>query len=98
MFYIRRGWANFCSANRLSQGDICNFKLSESGERPVLLLCSLESGNGHKDKEEEKEDAVKICSVGGCSKEKNTPYRFLTLTFTPNRVKTGHLVSSRTFF
>ncbi|KAJ4913651.1 B3 domain-containing protein REM1 [Raphanus sativus] len=91
-FNIRRGWANFCSANGLSQGDICNFKLSESGERPELLLCSRESGNN---------DAVKICSVGGCSKEKttsekNTP-RFLTLEYTPNRVKTGQLTISKVF-
>ncbi|KAF8107940.1 hypothetical protein N665_0116s0139 [Sinapis alba] len=93
VFYIRRGWANFCSANGLSQGDICNFKLSEGGERPVLLL----SGNGHEDIEEEDEcpeaDAVKICSVGDCSKEKNTP-RFLTLKFTPNRFKRGQLYIS----
>ncbi|KAH0901095.1 hypothetical protein HID58_040598 [Brassica napus] len=105
-FYIRRGWANFCSANGLSQGDICNFKLSESGERPVLLLCSHESGNGHEDKEEEEEeeeeeefpeaDAVKICSVG-CSKEKNTPSRLLTSEFTPNRFKTGQLTISSVF-
>ncbi|XP_018468355.1 B3 domain-containing protein REM1-like [Raphanus sativus] len=103
-FYITRGWTNFCSANGLSQGDICNFKLSESGERPVLLLCSHESGNGHEDKEEEEcpeADAVKICSVGGCSKEKttsekNTP-RFLTLEYTPNRVKTGQLTISKVF-
>ncbi|XP_018469625.2 B3 domain-containing protein REM1 [Raphanus sativus] len=108
-FNIRRGWANFCSANGLSQGDICNFKLSESGERPELLLCSRESGNnGHEDKEEEEEeeeeecpkaDAVKICSVGGCSKEKttsekNTSPRFLTLEYTPNRVKAGQLYIS----
>ncbi|KAJ0251828.1 B3 domain-containing protein REM1 [Hirschfeldia incana] len=100
-FYIRRGWTNFCSANGLSQGDICNFKLSESGERPVLLLCSHESGNGHEHKEEEDKeeecpeaDAVKICSVGGCSNEKNTPSRFLTLTFTPSRLKTGQLYIS----
>ena len=102
-FNIRRGWANFCSANGLSQGDICNFKLSESGERPVLLLCSHESGNGHEDKEEEEEeespeaDAVKICSVGGCSKEKNTTSRLLTSEFTPNRFKTGQLVSFNNF-
>ncbi|XP_013620588.1 PREDICTED: B3 domain-containing protein REM1-like [Brassica oleracea var. oleracea] len=105
-FYIRRGWANFCSANGLSQGDICYFKLSESGERPVLLLCSHESGNGHEDKEEEEEeeeeeefpeaDAVKICSVG-CSKEKNTPSRLLTSEFTPNRFKTGQLTISSVF-
>lgn len=71
----------------------------------MLLLCSHESGNGHEDKEEEEcpeADAVKICSVGGCSKEKttsekNTP-RFLTLEYTPNRVKTGQLVSSTTLF
>ncbi|CAN6985374.1 unnamed protein product [Brassica rapa subsp. trilocularis] len=103
-FNIRRGWANFCSANGLSQGDICNFKLSESGERPVLLLCSHESGNGHEDKEEEEEeeecpeaDAVKICSVGGCSKEKNTTSRLLTSEFTPNRFKTGQLTISSVF-
>ncbi|WZY68439.1 hypothetical protein YC2023_000679 [Brassica napus] len=99
-FYITRGWANFCSANGLSRGDFCYFKLSESGERPVLLLCSHESGNGHEDKEEEEEeecpeaDAVKICSVGGCSNEKNTPSRFLTRKFTPSRFKTGQLYIS----
>ncbi|KAF8110860.1 hypothetical protein N665_0078s0053 [Sinapis alba] len=99
VFYIRRGWSNFCSANGLSQGDICNFKFSQSGERPVLLLCSHESGNGHEDKEEEcpEEDAVKICSVGCSSKEKNTPSRLLTLKFTPNRFKTGQLTISSVF-
>ncbi|CAH8328427.1 unnamed protein product [Eruca vesicaria subsp. sativa] len=106
VFYIRRGWANFCSANGLSQGDICNFKLSEGGELPMLLLCSHESGNGHEDKEEEEEgeqeeecpeaDTEKICSVGGCSNEKNTP-RFLTLKCTPNRLKTGQLTVSLVF-
>ena len=101
-FYITRGWSNFCAANGLIRGDFCYFKLSESGERPVLLLCSHESGNVHEDKEEEEEcpeaDAVKICSVGGCSNEKSTPSRFLTRKFTPSRFKTGQLVSSRTLF
>ena len=100
-FYITRGWSNFCAANGLIRGDFCYFKLSESGERPVLLLCSHESGNGHEDKEEEEcpeADTLKICSVGGCSNEKNTPSRFLTRKFTPSRFKTGQLVSSRTLF
>ncbi|XP_033135433.1 B3 domain-containing protein REM1 isoform X2 [Brassica rapa] len=97
-FYITRGWSNFCAANGLIRGDFCYFKLSESGERPVLLLCSHESGNVHEDKEEEEEcpeaDAVKICSVGGCSNEKSTPSRFLTRKFTPSRFKTGQLYIS----
>ena len=69
VFYIRQGWVNFCSANGLSQGDICKFKLSEDGERPVLRLCP--SSNSHEEEEECLEaDAVKTSSIRGCSKEK----------------------------
>ncbi|CAN7070182.1 unnamed protein product [Brassica oleracea var. botrytis] len=97
-FYITRGWSNFCSANGLIRGDFCYFKLSKSGERPVLLLCSHESGNGLEDKEEKRPEAdpVKVCSVGGCTKEKNTP-RILTLKYTPSRFKTGQLYISPGF-
>ncbi|KAG2249788.1 hypothetical protein Bca52824_089416 [Brassica carinata] len=93
-----RGWSNFCSANGLIRGDFCYFKLSKSGERPVLLLCSHESGNGLEDKEEKRPEAdpVKVCSVGGCTKEKNTP-RILTLKYTPSRFKTGQLYISPGF-
>ncbi|KAJ0247416.1 B3 domain-containing protein REM1 [Hirschfeldia incana] len=105
VFYIRRGWVNFCSANGLSQGDLCKFKLSENGERPVLRLCPQESGYSHEEVEEEEcleVEAVKIGSVGGCSKEKrtlkkNTPSKFLTIKLTPNRLQTGQLYISSVF-
>ncbi|CAN6826992.1 hypothetical protein Bca4012_007851 [Brassica carinata] len=104
VFYIRRGWVNFCSANGISQDDICKFKLSENGERPVLRLCP--SSNSHEEEEECPEvDAVKTSSVGGCSKEKrkgkgkkkNTPSQFLTIKLTPNRLQTGQLYISSVF-
>lgn len=105
VFYIRRGWVNFCSANGLGQGDICKFKLSENGERRVLRFCS--SGNSHEEEECLEADAVRTSSVGGCSKEKkrrldeaskrkernNNPSKFLTIKLTPNRLQTGQLVS-----
>ncbi|KAF8074338.1 hypothetical protein N665_1113s0018 [Sinapis alba] len=110
VFYIRRGWVNFCSANGLSQGDICKFKLSESGERPVLWLCPQESGNNHEEEECLEADVVRTSSVGGCSKEKrtldeaskrkernNNPSKFLTIKLTPNRLQTGQLYISSVF-
>lgn len=102
VFYIRQGWVNFCSANGLSQGDICKFKLSENGERPVLRLCP--SSNSHEEEEECLEaDAVKTSSIRGCSKEKrkgkkkNSPSQFLTVKLTPNRLQTGQLYISSVF-
>ncbi|KAL0698144.1 hypothetical protein Bca4012_054266 [Brassica carinata] len=108
VFYIRRGWVNFCSANGLSQGDICKFKLSENGERPVLRLCP--SSNSHEEEECPEADAVRTSSVGGCSKEKrrldeaskrkernNNPSKFLTIKLTPNRLQTGQLYISSVF-
>ncbi|CAH8387446.1 unnamed protein product [Eruca vesicaria subsp. sativa] len=100
VFYIRRGWVNFCSANGLSQGDICKFKLSENRERPVLRLCPHESGNDHEEEEEEcpEADVVRTSSVGGCIKDKNTtPSQFLTIKLTPNRLQTGQLYISSVF-
>lgn len=97
VFYIRRGWSNFCYANELSQGDLCKFKLVENGEKPALWLCPHESGNGHEEEEECPEvDAVKNCSAGGgCSKEKGkkkkTHSPFLTIKLTPSRYRTGLL-------
>ncbi|CAH2077354.1 unnamed protein product [Thlaspi arvense] len=91
VFYIRRGWVNFCSANKLRKDDLCVFKVSENGERPVLRLCPQDSGNGHEKKKRSVDDDA---SKG---KEKNSPSSFLTVKLTSSRFKTGILVSSRTF-
>ncbi|ESQ54031.1 hypothetical protein EUTSA_v10024893mg [Eutrema salsugineum] len=104
VFYIRRGWTNFCSSNELRQGDLCKFKLSENGERPVLWLCPQEYGNGH-----EEQECPRVSAEGGCSKEKsmldeipkgkekNTPSTFLKIKLTPNRFKSGQLYISSVF-
>lgn len=110
VFYIRRGWVNFCSANGLSQGDLCKFKLAENEERPVLRLCPQESGNSHEEEECPEADTVRTYSVGGCSKEKrrldeaskrkkkiNNLSKFLTIKLTPNRLQTGQLYISSVF-
>ncbi|CAF2068535.1 unnamed protein product [Brassica napus] len=49
-----------------------------------------------KKKKRPEADPVKVCSVGGCTKEKNTP-RILTLKYTPSRFKTGQLYISPGF-
>ncbi|KFK29747.1 hypothetical protein AALP_AA7G173600 [Arabis alpina] len=108
VFYIRRGWSNFCSTNGLKQGDLCKFKLVQNGEKPVLWLCSHESGNNHEEEECTEVDAVKNCSSGrgkaknmsnDVSKGKNmkTPSSFLITEFTPNRFKNGQLYLSTGF-
>lgn len=85
VFYIRRGWLNFCFVNELSEGDSCRFKMIENGERPVLRLCPQEPNE---------KSLLDEVSKG---REKMTPSPFLELKFTSNRLTTGQLVSSRTY-
>lgn len=81
VFYIRRGWLNFCFVNELSEGDSCRFKMIKTGERPVLRLCPQEPNEKSLLDEESK------------GREKMTPSPFLELKFTSNRLTTGQLVS-----
>ncbi|CAN8229785.1 unnamed protein product [Cochlearia groenlandica] len=101
-FYIRQGWTNFCSANELSIGDFCKFKVVKSEERPVLSLCPRDSDNGQEDECPEVE-AVKNCFVGGSNKEKSTVNEasrgkkknasspLLTINYSHSRYKSGTL-------
>ncbi|XP_048596455.1 B3 domain-containing protein REM17 [Brassica napus] len=55
--YLGPGWKTFCQVNGIKTGDSFMFKVVETGDKPVLLLCTTNRGKTPLDCPEDRDDA-----------------------------------------
>ncbi|KAF8103845.1 hypothetical protein N665_0183s0022 [Sinapis alba] len=60
--YLGPGWKTFCQVNGIKAGDSFMFKLVETGNKPVLLLCSSNGGKTPLECSEDSDDVNSLSS------------------------------------
>ena len=60
--YLGPGWKTFCQVNGIKAGDPFMFKLVETGDKPVLLLCSSNRGETPLECSEDSDDVNSLSS------------------------------------
>ncbi|WZZ58823.1 hypothetical protein YC2023_058930 [Brassica napus] len=60
--YLGPGWKTFCQVNGIKTGDSFMFKVVETGDKPVLLLCSYNHGKTPLECSEESDDVNSLSS------------------------------------
>ncbi|KAJ0257780.1 B3 DNA binding domain-containing protein [Hirschfeldia incana] len=60
--YLGPGWRTFCQVNGIKAGDPFMFKVVETGDRPVLLLCSSNRGKTPLECSEDSDDVHSLSS------------------------------------
>ncbi|CAN7094216.1 unnamed protein product [Brassica rapa subsp. narinosa] len=63
--YLGPGWKTFCQVNGIKTGDSFMFKVVETGDKPVLLLCTTNRGKTPLDCPEDSNDVNSLSSDTG---------------------------------